>query len=221
MKKKGDKLNKVVEKEEEILGWFEDEGVFQWEGEDVLYWRVKLPSFSEVKRGRKWVQRYYDRVLAMWKKRWEEIYKLACEDLQEKRGRSRIFTPWRVSIFGEGGFVRESVVSIQLTSSEKRGKGTTFVSFYADLWDVNLAEPLRVSKEKSLVGKKKGEILNDVIKTMGNQKEMMVLPDFEERIRVNFGKNSLFLGESGVWVYFPQGTVTAREEGISKIQIYS
>lgn len=220
--KKYEKQEEISNEVEKEIEWKEDSGSFFLEGEEVLLWSFKMPIIPENKKKGKWVQQYYHKVEKIWRKRWEEeVYHKACADLQEKRSGSRIFTPWKVSLMGEGEFVDSAILSVGLKSTQKTGKGLTCMSFCGDLWNLDIGAPLSAQRELALKGVSKRDIIGKLSNIKRNTTEFHLNPDFYKNIPRYFSWERIFFTKEETVAFFPQGTVTAMEDGISKFTICS
>lgn len=204
--------------EKHALEWNQEQGSFDVEGEEVLRWNMELPLFSKTTFGEKRVVRYYKRVEGIWKNRWEkEIYAQSIADLSLKREKSRVFTPWSVSIKGEGAYLTPHICTVQLQAQQKKGKGLTYFTYSTVLW--NCKEGVPLSMKKLLSASRQKDWVARIIEQAEKQKDLQLFRNYPASIGRNFSWNHSFFTKNEIIFYFHQGTIAPWEEGIVKIPL--
>lgn len=182
------------------------EGVLELEGVTMVEWSVDMPSFSGTKKEIKRLQRYYSRVISVWKQHWfDEIYQQACED-----GLPRV-----VSLEGEGLWLEEGLYSVGLTVKEQGRK--TQEHFFGDLWEEGI--PVLTKGRAPFLGRKRKEILEKIISLAQEKEDYFFYSDYIERIPWYFSYENVRFLEEGVDVFFQQETIAHGLEGIPKFFI--
>lgn len=204
--------------EKHALEWSQEQGSYDIEGEEVLRWNMALPLFSNSSFGEKRIVHYYKRVEEIWKKRWEnDTYSQSVEDLSLKREKSRVFTPWFVSMNGEGAYLTPHICTVQLLAQQKKGKGLTYFTYTSVLW--NCKEGVPLSMKKLLSTSRQKDWVVRIIEQAENQKDLQLFRNYPALIGRNFSWNHSFFTKNEIIFYFPQGTIAPWEEGIVKIPL--
>lgn len=204
-----------LEQSTPLFQYYENNGILDMEGEDVLHWQLKLPTFQGTLRGEKRLEKFYKKVENHWIHHWNhDVYDSACDDLLKKRQHSRVFQPWRVSIFAECTPLSPHLYSISLTSQQKMGKGLTFFDFSTILWDI--AQGCPSSPKKLLSTHWNKDWCSQAISLAETKEELQLLPHYPQLISAHFDKNNIFFDKNGLCVFFRQGTIAPWEEGIVK-----
>ena len=193
------------------------------EGEAVLRCVLTWPECVGTWRGLKDINRYYDRVLRVWQKRWErEVYIRACLDLADRRAQRRPFKVWcarldthitlqeggLLSLWQEGtehwGFDRPVAVRRGDTWSLSEGAPRTLASFFSGQrgWKRRLLGQVERQVEERLAG---GESLLD--------------PDCVHRLRREFDPDNFYLTGDGVQVFFPLYALAPGGEGVPAFSV--
>lgn len=202
--------------------WTQLEETLLQEGEPILTYKMKLPSFTGTKKGEKRLQRYYTRMEEVWKRYFtEELYQACCDDLTEKREKSRIFTPWNLSLIGEVEEFGDHLLSVGLTAQVKKGKSVTQCHFYSELWDCEKGYPKILSQQEPVSCYKQDELIEKIKEVLKSQKELRLFEDYQDKLQGYFSKRQFYFTKEGVFVYFDQGSIAAPEEGILKFMLFS
>lgn len=146
-------VKECVEKiQQEMVAWKQEELKKTLCGEPVLEISLSWPELNC--KGLRGVNRYYCRMKDAWKRQWErEVYLSACVELAEKRGQSRPFTPWKVSLRGRVTLEDEALLSIVMEAREVHGNGRPLICMWGDTWGIKDGMPVAL---KELFPKKRG-----------------------------------------------------------------
>lgn len=196
----------------EDLAWEEEGGVLEFEGRAVLNWSVKMPVIAASKRGGKWLQRYYSKVVKVWKRRWfHEMYGLSCLESLEKTH----FEPWEMSLAGEWIPLEHGRVSVALTVVEKSGKKDRF--YFGDLWQG--AVPVSAKECSPFQNLNRKEIVAILQQQGETWQDFAFLSSYLTLIDRCFSYKNICFRPEGAEVFFPQGSIAGRVEGVVKFLI--
>lgn len=192
--------------------WQEEEGVLDFEGKTVLRWSVKMPVIPASKKGRKWLQRYYKKVVEVWKKHWfQEMYWLSCLESLEKDQ----FQPWEMSLEGEWISLEGGLVSVALTVVEKSRKKDQF--YFGDLWQG--AVPVSAKECAPFCHCSRKELLTSLRSMAEAREDFAFLSAYSTLIDRCFTYKNVCLRPEGAEVFFPQGSIAGRVEGVVKFLV--
>lgn len=183
----------------------EESGVLEYEGSVVLEWKVTVPPLLGTKKGQKRLQRYYHRVISLWKQRWTgEVYGLACA--------SESNLPWKLSLEGEVIDLGDGRCSIGITVVEQPRKKEIF--FFGDLWEDGI--PLSPKKQVPFLGRKRHEIIAKLQRQGEKREDFMFHGDYFHGLERYFSYQNTFFQEEGVEVFYGQGVIANQIEGVPK-----
>ena len=132
----------MKEREEPRVLWNEEGRTLTLEGEPVLKYVLVWPQVKGAGLGGRWISRYYARLAAGWRRRWErEVYWAACLELARLRALARPFTPWQGELTGETALQRDGLLSLRFRGWETRGDGRTARVRWGDVWKVREGTP--------------------------------------------------------------------------------
>ena len=130
------------ESKETRVVWEREERVLTLEGEPVLRYSLSWPRIEGGGPGGRWIGRYYARLAASWRRRWErEVYWQACLELAARREAAKPFTPWTGELAGETALLRGGVLSLRFTGCEVRGDGRPARVRWGDVWKLREGAP--------------------------------------------------------------------------------
>lgn len=193
-------------------------------GEEVLDWRMNIPYWEVPIKREKWLNFYYKKVEEVWEQRWTtETYWKASLDLQEKRELSRIFIPWTASLTGEvfplatKGIAMIQDYTVVITVSERCGKQMPTLRLFSEQWQEGIPQ----SKKKKLLelGWSKKRIIDKLTSIIRGKEDFLLLPHWEKRLIQYFSYDHSYITEDEVVIYYPQGTVAGRIEGVPRFVI--
>lgn len=177
--------------------------------EEQLQWQVKLPLFTGSKKAVKRLERYYQRVETVWKKRWEEVI-LPQYSTEVPEGKAL----WALSLEGEFVELEDNICSVALTVVEKTRKKVKDIYFFADLWQDGI--PILEKQRSPFIGHKKKEIIDEIQRQAQEREYFFFLEDYLDQIKQYFSYENVYFQQEGVEVFFPQGTIAREIEGVAK-----
>lgn len=197
--------------------WETEERVLTLEGEPVLKFSLSRPRIEGGGLGVRWINRYYIRLAAQWRRRWErEVYWRACLELAGQREAARPFTPWTGELRGETALFRDGTLSLRFFGSEVRGDGKPARVRWGDVW--NLREGAPKPLKELFPGKrdwKKG--LRRALIQQGEERrrsgDCFLDPDWAQKARKVHPLRGWCLTEEGLELSLPQCAAAPAAEG--------
>ncbi len=197
--------------------WRREERTLCLEGEPVLAYAISRPEVEGGGLGGRWISRYYARLAAAWRRRWErEVYWLACLDMARCRQEARPFTPWQGALYGEVALLRDGLLSLRLFGEERRGGGKTNRVRWGDMWRLREGAPCSLS---ALLKGEKGwrRRLWSALRAQGEARrqegECLLDRDWLRKARAARPFQACCLTEQGVEVALPQCAAAPAAEG--------
>lgn len=128
-----------------ILQPIHDGRTLEREGRPVLEFALCRPRLVEETRGRRRVQRYYDRLCRSWLERWTgPLYQRACQAEEAALASARPFVPWRASFAWHLTYAGETALSLSWEAVEVRGE-IRRVCRGDDVWSLRDGRPLALA----------------------------------------------------------------------------
>lgn len=200
---------------EEIV-WQEEKQQLMLEGEPVLEYQLRLPELRGGRGGRK-INRGYDRMAQMWRRRWQrELYWAACIDLACCRGEAHPFRVWTAALDGEVTLQEKELLSLRWDVMECRGDGRPCRVQWGDVWNWKEGVPcserqlmsgLRTSKKQAL------QAICTQIRQRQSAGDFFPDRDWEHALPRVIKRKDFWLTGDRIWITLPQYTIAPGVEG--------
>lgn len=210
----------MKEKSEQIESVLVEEGRFaklmKRDGEPVLTIMLRRPVLKGNTAAEQRMERYYAKVAAIWKKRWEgALLERAAASLSRAREASRPFRPWEVSLDYSVTYNREGRLSIRMDARESCGGPATLVCT-GDVWDLATGTPILLPV---LLHKRnwKKTVFDAVCKQAEAQLaagSALYEEEWKHIAKARLDPGHCYLTEEGIAVFYPQCILAPRVEGI-------
>lgn len=190
----------------------------QCEEEPVLSLTLRRPDLVEEGRAARRIQRYYSRIEALWRARWEgTLYRQACQALAAARASSRPFQPWEASLTYTVTLEEGDLLSLYLEAEERGPSRRGAVLRFADTWDrrTGTPQPLSVFLPRSCRGRKR---LLAQLRTQAEARlqtgESLLFQDAPDRVVQHFSPARFYLSGNSVALFYPMLSIGSAAEGI-------
>ncbi|MBU5434351.1 hypothetical protein [Pseudoflavonifractor sp. MSJ-37] len=124
---------------------------YRKEGQPVLSVCCVLPALPSQGRGIRRIDRWYERLSALWRARWSgPLLEAAGAAADQARDEGRPFRPWSAQISLLGHWEADGILSLTWTVVEDRG-GSVHTGRFGDLWrlsDGSTVSPLQLFPRK-------------------------------------------------------------------------
>lgn len=193
------------------------------EGEPVLHCEITWPELKGTWKGIGAINRYYDRVVQMWKRRWErEVYLRACLDLADRRAQGRSFQVWQAKLSTKITRQEGDLLSLFQDGTEQAGYDRPVTVRRGDTWSLTQGVPrlLRSFFPKKKRWKKR--LLEQVEEQIANRiaaGESLLDPECMDMAPRVFDPGNFFLTEGGIQVFFPMYALGPSGEGIPTFDV--
>lgn len=190
----------------------------KYEEEPVLSLSLRRPKIVDDSRAGQRIERYYNRMEALWRARWEgTLYPRACQALLEARKASRPFQPWEASLTYVVTLEEDALLSLYEEATERGPSRRGFTLRFADTWDrqTGTPQPLSAFLPNAFHGKKK--LLTELqsqTEARLNTGESLLFQDATDRVVQHFSPTRFYLTQNAVALFYPMLSLGSAAEGI-------
>ena len=188
------------------------------EGETVLHCVMMQPEGTGTWRGLGAINRCYQHVAEVWRRRWEqELYCAACLDLADRRAQGRPFRVWQAELVTEITLQQDGVLSLWQEGRETWGYERPLLLRRGDTWDLQTGAPRPLASFCSGQRGWKQNILDQMRQQIENRLadgESLLDADCTRKMRRHFNRESYYLTPEGANVFVPMYTIASGGEGI-------
>ena len=193
------------------------------EGEPVLHCVLTWPELTGTWKGIGAINRYYNRVIQIWKQRWErEVYLRACLDLADRRAQGRPFRSWQVQLTTQITRQEGDILSLIQDGTEQGGYDRPVTVRRGDTWSLTQGVPRTLASFFYKERRWKKRVLEQVAEQITHclaEGESLLDPDCLQRLRSAFDPAHFCLTEAGAQVFFPMYLLGSSAEGIPTFDI--
>ena len=193
------------------------------EGEPVLRCELTWPECIGTWQGLRDINRYYDRVVQVWRERWErEVYVQACLDLADRRAQGRPFRPWQAKLTTQITREGEGLLSLVQDAAEQAGYDRPVTVRRGDTWSLDSGVPRTLASFFSPNRRWKKRLLAQVEEQAAQRLasgESLLDSDCVQKLRKLFDSERFCLTGKGVQVFFPMYALGPGAEGIPAFDV--
>ena len=206
---------------ESLVLWREAEGALTLGRDTVLTYRMSWPQAAGEGRGLRRISRYYDRLAAAWRRRWErDIYWRPCLDLARRREAGLPFRPWSGTLSGEVTAREADLLALRMEAREIWGDGRTLCVCWGDVWDLEAGAPCPLSR---VAGGRRGwrtRLLEQAVRNGRERREAgdcFLDPGWEGLLRRRLSRLSFCLTPDALELLLPQCAAAPAAEGAVRL----
>lgn len=196
---------------------------FALEGEPVLHCILTRPECMGAGRGQAAVNRCYQHVEEVWRRRWErELYCRACLDLADRRVQGRPFRVWQAELVTEITLQQDGLLSLWQEGRECWGYERPLLLRRGDTWDFKEGAPRTLASFCTGHKRWKGQILNGVREQMRDLLaggESLLDEACVQTLRRHFDRENYYLTPEGATIFFPMYTIASGGEGVPSFSV--
>jgi len=193
------------------------------EGEPVLLCELTWPECMGTWRGLKAINRYHDRVVQVWRERWErEVYVRACLELADRRTQGRPFRPWQARLSTQITRQEDGLLSLIQDATEQAGYDRPVTVRRGETWSLDSGVPRTLGSFFAPDRRWKKHLLAQVEEQIDHRLaggESLLDQDCTSRLRRFFDPEQFCLTDKGVQVFFPMYALGPSAEGIPTFDI--
>lgn len=190
----------------------------RYDGAPVLLLTIHRPAFPDTGKTAR-LERYFSRLEQQWKQRWETVlYPKACHAKNDAAKNGCIFLPWQAKLNYQITLWHPPRISLRLDAEESALSGIPDLFCMGETWDCSAGYPcpLRSFFPPKAVHWRK--ILLDEIRSSAEQHltsgESLLDPNCTQIMERTFDPDRFYLTEEGGVIFYPQGILGSRAEGI-------
>lgn len=211
-------MKKVQTEPELTVEIKEQEWELTLEGETVLRCALTWPECMGTWSGLRAINRYYERVVQVWRERWErEVYVRACLELADRRALGRPFRPWQARLTTRITRQEGGLLSLIQDGTEQAGYDRAVTVRRGDTWSLDTGAPRTLASFLVPDRRWKKHLLAQVEEQIAlrlAEGESLLDPDCARRLRRVFDPERFCLTGEGVQVFFPMYALGPGSEGI-------
>lgn len=193
------------------------------ESEPVLHCALTWPELKGTWKGINAVNRYYSRVVQIWKRRWErEVYLRACLDLVDRRAQGRPFQIWQAKLTTQITCQEGDLLSLFQDGMEQVGYDRPVTVRRGDTWSLAQGAPRTLGSFFPKGRRWKKRVLEQVAEQITHRLaggESLLDPDCLHRLRSASDPEHFYLTGEGIQVFFPMYVLGPSAEGVPSFDI--